>query len=209
MQKLVKKLGIREVRADRLRALANEEEPAAITDNRELVGIFCPVTQDWLTHVLAMNESRLEQSLRLGKNELADRSRQLRTLDDIEASLDESASGGWNPFEAVSGVVSAVMTTTGRAQADKPPKHKTIGIAELKNGKAIREAAQNNQTLAVTDRRELIGIIIPVDENFLTHVVEANLFRIQANILKGNQELRAGEGTPLDLVAKKAGLTGR
>jgi hypothetical protein len=205
----VKKIGIRGIRAEVLRELA-DEGPVAITDNRELVGIFCPITQDWLTHVLAMNSSRLAESLPLGEKELAERGDDVPTLEDIEArsSLTDESSGGWslNPFNAVSGVVTAVRERTGLLDR---PQHKTVGIAELKNGNAIREAAHHQQILAVTDRRELIGMIVPVGERFLSHALEANMSRIRASILKGSQELQlGGKGRLLDELADDAEATG-
>jgi hypothetical protein len=209
----VKKIGIREIRADALRELANEG-PVAITDNRELVGIFCPVTQDWLGHVLTMNSSRLAESLPMGEKALAERGDDLPTLDDIEArsSLTDESSGGWNlnPFDAVSGVVTAVMARTGMARTGllDRPQHKTVGVAELKHGETIRGAAHHQQILAVTDRRELIGMIIPVDERFLSHALEANMSRIHASILKGNQELQGGRGRLLDELADEAEAAG-
>lgn len=198
---VVKRIGIRDIRADKLREVA-ANEPVAITENRELVGIFCPVTEDWLTHVLNMNRSRLEESLPLGEQELAEHADEVPTLQDIEALSDESASGGWGPFEMVSGVVTAVM---GRSRLLNRPQHETIGIAELKNGKAIREAAHHQQILAVTDRHELIGMIVPVGERFLSHALEANMSRIQASILQGNQELRTGKGQLLGDFADEVG----
>lgn len=197
----MRKIGIRDMRAEALREFAEEGDPVAITDNRELVGIFCPVTRDWLTHVLNMNASRLEQTLPQGEKQLANHGEQLATLDDVEARATTShdSGSGWipNPFQVVSGALTAVMGRT-RPDLVERPKPKTVGMADLKTGKAIREAAQHQQILAVTDRRELIGMIVPVGESFLSRVLEANMSRIYKNIIKGTQELRAGQGRSLD-----------
>jgi hypothetical protein len=112
------------------------------------------------------------------------------------ASGDEGSSGGWG---LVSGVISAVRRT-GIALLEKP-QHKTIGIAQF-NGKTIREAGHSQQILALTNRRQLIGMIIPVGDRFLSHVLEANLSRIHQNIVEGNQKLQAGHAVSLEELAE-------
>ena len=200
---MVKNIGIREVRASKLRELAAEGTLAAITDNRVLAGIFCPVTQDWLTQMLAMNRSRIRESVRSGEKELANLA-QLRTLDSLAAEaatapVDTSAAG-WNPIEAVQDVLSAVrhaMSPSHDAAGPAKLETKTVRIGEL-SGPVIREAARTGQTLAVTDRRELVGVIIPVDERLVAHIVEENLSRIYRNVLEGERELRTGATRTLE-----------
>jgi hypothetical protein len=205
---MVKNISIREVRASKLRELAAEGTLAAITDNRVLAGIFCPVTQDWLTQMLAMNRSRIRESVRSGEKELANLA-QLRTLDSLAAEtatapvdpapVDTSAVG-WNPIEAVQDVLSAVrhaMSPSHDAAGPAKLETKTVRIGEL-SGPVIREAARTGQTLAVTDRRELVGVIIPVDERLVAHIVEENLSRIYRNVLEGERELRAGPTRTLE-----------
>ena len=205
---MVKNISIREVRASKLRELAAEGTLAAITDNRVLAGIFCPVTQDWLTQMLAMNRSRIRESVRSGEKELANLA-QLRTLDSLAAEtatalvdpapVDTSAVG-WNPIEAVQDVLSAVrhaMSPSHDAAGPAKLETKTVRIGEL-SGPVIREAARTGQTLAVTDRRELVGVIIPVDERLVAHIVEENLSRIHRNVLEGERELRAGATRTVD-----------
>jgi hypothetical protein len=205
---MVKNISIREVRASKLRELAAEGTLAAITDNRVLAGIFCPVTQDWLTQMLAMNRSRIRESVRSGEKELANLA-QLRTLDSLAAEtatapvdpapVDTSAVG-WNPIEAVQDVLSAVrhaMSPSHDAAGPAKLETKTVRIGEL-SGPVIREAARTGQTLAVTDRRELVGVIIPVDERLVAHIVEENLSRIYRNVLEGERELRTEATQTLD-----------
>jgi len=205
---MVKNISIREVRASKLRELAAEGTLAAITDNRVLAGIFCPVTQDWLTQMLAMNRSRIRESVRSGEKELANLA-QLRTLDSLAAEtatapvdpapVDTSAVG-WNPIEAVQDVLSAVrhaMSPSHDAAGPAKLETKTVRIGEL-SVPVIREAARTGQTLAVTDRRELVGVIIPVDERLVAHIVEENLSRVYRNVLEGERELRAGPTRTLE-----------
>ena len=200
---MVKNISIREVRASKLRELAAEGTLAAITDNRVLAGIFCPVTQDWLTQMLAMNRSRIRESVRSGEKELANLA-QLRTLDSLAAEaatapVDTSA-GGWNPIGAVQDVLSAVRHAMSSSHDPAGPaklETKTVRIGEL-SGPVIREAARTGQTLAVTDRRELVGVIIPVDERLVAHIVEENLSRIYRNVLEGERELRTGATRTLE-----------
>jgi len=205
---MVKNISIREVRASKLRELAAEGTLAAITDNRVLAGIVCPVPQDWLTQMLAMNRSRIRESVRSGEKELANLA-QLRTLDSLAAEtatapvdpapVDTSAVG-WNPIEAVQDVLSAVrhaMSPSHDAAGPAKLETKTVRIGEL-SGPVIREAARTGQTLAVTDRRELVGVIIPVDERLVAHIVEENLSRIYRNVLEGERELRAGPTRTLE-----------
>ena len=200
---MVKNISIREVRASKLREFAAEETLAAITDNRVLAGIFCPVTQDWLTQMLAMNRSRIRESVRSGEKELANLAR-LRTLDSLAAEAPtapgDTSAGRWNPIEAVEDVLSAVrhaMSPSHDAAGPATLETKTVRIGEL-SGPVIREAARTGQTLAVTDRRELVGVIVPVDERLVAHIVEENLSRIHRNVLEGERELGAGATRTVD-----------
>jgi hypothetical protein len=158
--------------------------------------------------MLAMNRSRIRESVRSGEKELANLA-QLRTLDSLAAEtatapvdpapVDTSAVG-WNPIEAVQDVLSAVrhaMSPSHDAAGPAKLETKTVRIGEL-SGPVIREAARTGQTLAVTDRRELVGVIIPVDERLVAHIVEENLSRIYRNVLEGERELRAGPTRTLE-----------
>ena len=107
---------------------------------------------------------------------------------------------GWNPIEAVQDVLSAVrhaMSPSHDAAGPAKLETKTVRIGEL-SGPVIREAARTGQTLAVTDRRELVGVIIPVDERLVAHIVEENLSRIYRNVLEGERELHTGATRTLE-----------
>lgn len=193
----MKTLSIRDIRAPQLRELAAEETLAAITDNRVLAGIFCPITQDWLTQMLTVNRSRIKQSLRQGEKDLAN----LDKLPGLDALAEPAAEDGliaeWNPIEAIQEAVSAFMPSLpGHDKAAETDLgHRTVRIGDL-SAAVIREAARNRQTLAVTDRRELVGIIVPVSNQLVAHVLEDSLSRIRRNIVQGERELQAGADLP-------------
>ena len=105
-------ISIRDLRAPVLRELAQTGALAAITDNRVLAGIYCPITQDWLTHTLTMNRSRLRQSVQQGEKNLAnlDALPTLGALDGAEEPMSGSTeSTHRNPIDAVQEVLGAVM----------------------------------------------------------------------------------------------------
>lgn len=196
----MKTISIRDIRAPQLRQLAAEGTPAAITDNRVLAGIFCPITQDWLAQMLTMNRSRLKQSLREGEKDLAnlDRLPALDSLDDPAPEQDHQPAM-WNPFEALQDAVAAFMPALpghGKDEHDSGSTgHRTVRIGDL-SAAVIRESAQTRQTVAVTDRRELIGIIVPVSDQLMGHVLEDNLSRIRRNLSHGERELQTSTNLP-------------
>ena len=102
--------------------------------------------------MLAMNRSRIRESVRSGEKELANLA-ELRTLDSLAAEtatapvdpapVDTSAVG-WNPIEAVQDVLSAVRHTMSPSHDAAGPaklETKTVRIGEL-SGPVIREAAR-------------------------------------------------------------------
>ncbi|MEU2258392.1 hypothetical protein ABZ540_35080 [Nocardia xishanensis] len=194
----MKTIRIRDIRAPLLREYATRGTPVSITDNRVLAGIFCPITRDWLAHTLIRNRSRIEQSLQQGEKNLADLDN-MPTLDSLSDETRELiSSSGWNPIELLQDVISAFMPAlpcSGKGEAQGEPQHRTVPIGDL-SAAVIREAARNQQTLAVTDRRELIGIIIPVSDQFVAHVVENNLSRIRRNSIQGERELQNSTELP-------------
>lgn len=195
----MKTISIRDIRAPQLRDLAATGTLAAITDNRVLAGVFCPITQQWLTQMLVMNRSRIEQSLGQGEKNLAN----LTALPGLDSLHDASPASDAdrahrNPLEALQEVVCAFMPghdKDGGETGPGGPGHRTVRIGEL-SAPVIREAARNRQMLAVTDRRELVGVIVPVNDQFVAHVVEHNLSRIHRSIVQGERELQSGTSLP-------------
>ncbi|MRH90848.1 hypothetical protein GFY24_25990 [Nocardia sp. SYP-A9097] len=146
-----------------------------------------------------MNRSRTEQSLGQGEKNLAN----LTTLPGLDTLGEESPESDAtrarrNPLEALQEVVDTFMPGHDKGEDDTGPGgpgHRTIRIGEL-SAPVIREAARNRQMLAVTDRRELVGVIVPVNDQFVAHVVEHNLSRIHRSIVQGDRELQSGAGLP-------------
>lgn len=127
----MKTISIRNIRAPQLREFANQGTLAAITDNRVLAGIFCPITQNWLAQMLTRNRSRIKQSLEQGEKDLADLDK-LPVLDGLTDGTHALGShDGWNPIAALQDAISAFMP--GPSDHDKDEtgsssKHRTVRI---------------------------------------------------------------------------------
>ena len=198
-------IAIREVRAELLRKVAAEGKLAGITDSRVLIGVFCPVGQDWLIHVLAKNQSRLTQTVPDGEEELRGL-KEARTLQDlldagdIPESVPEGGGGLWGPLEAVQPLVEAFSAVVSVA-ATHPQHPGRVGQRSIRVGQIsaaeIKDAAEAGQVLVVTDRRELVGIIVPINQKLVAYIVEQNLSRLTRNVVRGELEYRSGAAQTL------------
>jgi hypothetical protein len=205
-------IAIRDVRAPLLHQLAEEKKLAGITDNRILIGVFTPVDRDWLLHLLTQNRSRLLQSVRDGERELdmLHEPSEVRTLDDrLKEAADRdkmsemSASdegAGWGPLDMVQPLLHAFSTvrnlTSHQLQENPRSDARTIKIREV-SASEIRAAADASQMLVVTDRRQLVGIIIPVNQQLVAYVIEKNLSRLQRSVAEGEREYQSGSARTL------------
>jgi antitoxin (DNA-binding transcriptional repressor) of toxin-antitoxin stability system len=219
----MKMIAIRDLRASLLHELAAEKQLAGITDHRVLVGVFTPIDREWLIHVLTQNHSRLLQSVRDGEKELDNlgSTGDVRTLEDRlkEASAKESestapspptASTGWDPLEAVQPLLNALNTVrnmAGHQPQEKPQTDaRSISIRDL-SANEIRTAANAGQMLIVTDRRQPVGIIIPVTQRLVAYLIEANLSRLKHSVTQGEREYQTGNARSLaEILSTTAGV---
>ena len=56
----------------------------------------------------------------------------------------------------------------------------------------MRAAADAGQMLVVTDRRQLVGIIVPITQQLVAHLIEANLSRVKRSVARGEREYQSG-----------------
>lgn len=213
----MKTIAIRDLRAPLLRELGAENNLAGITANRVLVGVFTPIDREWLTHVLTQNHSRLLQSVRDGEKELDNLAdpHEVRTLDDRlkEAAQKDAAeatqttnveAAGWDPRDVVQPVVQPLLQalSTFRNMAahhtqEKPQAEaRTVKIRDISESE-IRSAADAGQMLVVTDRGELVGIIVPITQQLVAHLIETNLSRVKRSVAQGEREYQSGTAKTL------------
>jgi hypothetical protein len=202
---MMRTIAIREMRADLLRKLGADGKLAGITDSRVLIGVFCPIGQDWLIHLLAKNQSRLEQTVLDGEEELRGL-KEARTLQelldagDLPESAPEGGGGHWAPLEAVQPLVEAFSAVVSVA-ATHPQHPGRVGQRSIRVGQIsaaeIKDAAESGQMLVVTDRRELIGIIVPINQRLVAYIVEQNLSRLTRNVVQGELEYQSGAAQTL------------
>ena len=65
----------------------------------------------------------------------------------------------------------------------------TVKIRELR-GADLRERARNGKPLAITNRGALIGIIIPVTQAWVEHLIDHNWSHARQSIAEGEKRLR-------------------
>lgn len=70
----------------------------------------------------------------------------------------------------------------------------TVKIRELR-GAVLRERARSGRPLAVTKRGALIGVIIPVTQAWVEHVIDYNWSHVRQSIDEGEQAMASG--TPM------------
>ena len=70
----------------------------------------------------------------------------------------------------------------------------SVKIRELR-GKALREKARSGKPLAITNRGSLIGVMIPVTQAWVEHLIDCNWSHVRQSIAEGERALAAG--TPM------------
>jgi antitoxin (DNA-binding transcriptional repressor) of toxin-antitoxin stability system len=70
----------------------------------------------------------------------------------------------------------------------------SVKIRDLR-GATLRDKAREGKPLAITDHRELIGVIIPVVPEWVEHVIDRNWSEVQQSIAEGEESMTAD--TPL------------
>lgn len=208
----MKTIKIRDVRGPLLDELAQQRQLVGITSNRVLVAVLVPVTRAWVEGLVEANFSRIEQNVLAGERELG--SGRATSLDDVlradvpagPQSVASSSSndplGALTALPGVSSVagmavrgLSSVRSAMGLfpdSEHDGPPPMEAVRIGDL-SGSRIELAGQAGQTLALTNGRVLVGVLVPVTQQLVEHLVDQNLSRIMYNIAQGELEATSGE----------------
>jgi hypothetical protein len=183
-----------------LRASAKQEKLLAITNHRALIGVAIPVTPAWAGHLIDYNWSRVQQDILEGERAVtpADSGGQAEHQPPAVVPLRASLVAGE--------VVEAPETREflqkihegfhppgsggGGLGESAEPSVCTVRIGDL-SGHLIEQAGEANQTLAVTDDRELVAIIIPVTKGLVQFLIDQTMSRVLDNIYQGEQHLHA------------------
>lgn len=180
-------IAIRDIRAKALRQAGAEDELLGLTDSRVVTGVFCPIGQDWLLDVATRNSARLAEAVAAAEQEL-DGTDPLPTLEELQAPGARTA-GQPRPLAAAAPLVGAFAAVSGTPEQDQVSQE-MVGIGQLSAAR-LREAAAAGQLLVVTDRRELLGIVIPVNQRLLAYLVQQNLPRLRNTVTAGEAEYQA------------------
>ncbi len=213
----MKMIKMRELRGSQLERLAQDEALVGITSNRVLVAVLVPMTEAWLEHLVDFNKTRIQQNILEGELEAANG--ELVTLEEaMEATSRESsvacvplpcgavpvASSALNRLATGMGsLVSRLCDPSGSKEYGMPADSfttRTIRIGDV-SGLAISEAAQEGCVLALTNERVLIGLLLPVKERLVQHLIQENLSRVYQSIDRGEREAAVGRFVTLDEAA--------
>jgi hypothetical protein len=85
----------------------------------------------------------------------------------------------------------------------QPPLHRTIRIGDISK-QAILDAGKTGQMPVVTNCGQMLGIIIPVTQRLVAHMIEANLSRLRRTIPGGETDLRSGAARTLTEILQTA-----
>jgi len=208
-------ISIRNLRGRNLSEKALQGRPLAITNRGALIGVVIPVTPAWVEHVIDYNWSHVRQSIAEGEQAIADAAPMVTTQHVIPKNDQASPRTGeaLKTPERLALTLAAAMVGGTVAQTpetkevlerlqvalnppapddaqDEParPSAMTVRIGKLSAG-LIEEAAAAGQTIAVTNERKLIGIVIPVTPGLVEFLLEQNMSRVLYNIALGEKQI--------------------
>jgi len=179
-------IAIRDIRAEALRRAAADKTLLGVTDSRVVIGVFCPIGQNWLLDMATHNSAALANAVAAGEQELRG-TEALPTLEELRDP--DSPPAQPQPLAAAAPLVEAFAAVSGTPEAG-PVGQQLVGIGQLSAAR-LREAAADGQLLVVTDRRELIGIVVPVNQQLLAHLVAQNLPLLRRSVERGEAEYQS------------------
>lgn len=227
----MKTVKIRELRAPTLVAEASAGELVGLMNDRAFIAVLIPMGQAWVKHLVDQNWSRVMQSVATAEAELASGA-ELDTLEDVldhadRADDDSAGVAESRPFfESPSGQVTSSGASSSPAAAapvegpaaelqhltdalsapgERPiTSSKTIKFRELASQR-IDQAREDGELLVLTIDGALIGIVVPVSQQYVEHVVTENISRVMHNIRRAEEAELSGEGNDtLDDTLKEA-----
>ena len=226
-------VSIRNLRGENLRENALKGKPLAITNRGALIGVIIPVAAAWVEHLVDYNWSRVRQSIVEGDQAMEADAPMIMVQDVIPENDAGGYEGGnrSNTPERLALTLAAAMgggtvaqtpeseetlerlrtalnppTATARP-GDRPsgPSVITVRIGDL-TAALIEQAGTDGQTLAITNDRELIGIVIPVTRGLVEFLIEQNMSRVLYNVGLGEKQMSTPDKmTTLDEALGQAG----
>lgn len=202
-------VSVRELRGNELTEYARKGELVGIKSNRALIGVIIPVTPTWVEHLIDQNLSRLRASVAEGEDEI--KRGQMMSVDALLASEPGRTRGSSSDAEPapaplrfpVERVLKSVVGKSQDSDANRLPV-RTVRVGDL-SGREIELAGEMGQTLALTNDRVLIGIVVPVTPGLVEFLVEENITRVMYNITCGEQEIASQDSlTTLEQVRREA-----
>lgn len=211
----MKTIKLRDVDGPRIEELAESGELVGITSNRVLVGVLCPISRSWLEHVVEMNFSRLNQNIAAGEDDLAAGTGERPTLAKLlagaaSAGAQEDASEEPHASFPVPGVDKLIATMSNVRDALLSPDaagaenrgnqaitSQTVRLGDLSHS-VIEQAGKAGQMLAITNNHVIVGIIAPVTEALVAHLVEERMTAVLYNIDRGERDVAQGRTQALN-----------
>lgn len=189
-----------------LRDSAKQGKLLAITNHRALVGVAIPVTPAWAGHLIDYNWSRVQHNILEGERAIPAAKRGRPADETTEAALPvraqlvgEDVVQSPETQELLQKIHEGFHPPgSGRTEPREPaePSVCTVRIGDL-SGHRIEQAGEAGQSLAVTDDRELVAIIIPVTKGLVQFLLDQTMARVLDSIYHGEQQLNvAGTVTP-------------
>jgi antitoxin (DNA-binding transcriptional repressor) of toxin-antitoxin stability system len=209
-------VSIRNLRGKNLSDKALKGRPLAITNRGALIGVIIPVAAAWVEHMIDYNWSHVRQSIVEGEQTMADATpmitiqhvipkkdqasfptgEALKTPEKLALTLAAAMVGGTvtqtpETKEVLERLQAALNPPASDDRQDESagPSAMTVRIGQL-SARLIEEAAAAGQTLALTNERKLIGIVIPVTPGLVEFLLEQNMSRVLYNIGLGEKQVR-------------------
>lgn len=208
-------VSIRNLRGKDLSEKALKGRPLAITNRGALVAVIIPVAVAWVEHMIDYNWSHVTQSIVEGEQAMADATpmitiqhvipvedraspragEALKTPERLALTLAAAMVGGTvtqtpETEEVLKRLQAALNPPASDDAQDESarPSAMTVRIGQLSAG-LIEQAAAAGQTLALTNERKLIGIVIPVTPGLVEFLLERNISRVLYNIGLGEKQI--------------------
>lgn len=192
-------INIRELRGADIERYATAGELIGIKKNRALIGVVVPVTSHWVEHVIEHSWSRVVQSIGEGERAMAEGTPMV-TLDALLAQPSGEDSGEEPPAGKVSGPdvaaralrrFAASVGVVESEDSDLPPV-RGVRVGDL-SARAIQQAGDEAEILALTHDGALLGIVVPVTQRLVNFLVGKNISRVIYNVHLGEKETTGGE----------------
>jgi hypothetical protein len=145
----LRRISIRDVRGATIAEAAANQEVLGITNQRQLVAVLLPLSQEWVDQLISDSMSRIVTSIQSG-------------------GLDALTEGGLTPLDSI-------LADTPRESSRLPLRR--VAIREL-SGPLFDEIAEDRRPIAVMNDGQLCGVVVPISQGWVDQLIDHSISRL-------------------------------